>query len=399
MYGGGHGGGHHNLGQPVSRVFFLVAGEPSGDRLGAALMAGLREVEPAAEFHGIGGAEMQASGLNSLFPMHELSVMGLAEVLPKYFALKRRIRQTSGAVLALNPDAMISIDSPDFSFRVAKQVKAASAIRTVHYVAPTVWAWRAGRVAKLRGVIDQMLALFPFEPPYWQGKIACDFVGHPIAAEPLANMNDLPQDIVKDRKTLLVLPGSRQSEINRLAPVFGAALHRIVAAQPDLQVTVAAARAVAASLRQHMVNWPKDCILFDPRDLSVGQAEAQKRAIYAQADFALAASGTVSLELAAAGTPMVVAYDLARVSRMIMRKLYRQDTVTLVNLISETRHVPEFLLENCTPQKVADGVISLMAAPEAQAAQKSAMQVTMTALGQAGAAPGLRAAKAIMARL
>ncbi|EBA02929.1 lipid-A-disaccharide synthase [Rhodobacterales bacterium HTCC2150] len=378
-------------------VFFLVAGEPSGDRLGAALMKGLRELVPDVVFHGVGGVEMQAAGLNSIFPMDELSVMGLAEILPKYFALKRRIKQTAEAVIELSPDALITIDSPDFSFRVAKQVKAASDIRTVHYVAPTVWAWRPGRVAKLQGVIDQMLALFPFEPKYWaDSSIQCDFVGHPIVAEVAANPADLPAVIDEKRKTLVVLPGSRKSEIKRLAPIFGAAIHKIKAVHPDLQITVAAARSVANELTQQMESWPAGCLLFDPSGMSVETAEAQKRAIYAQADFALAASGTVSLELAAANTPMVVAYDLAPLSRIIMRRLYRQDTVTLVNLISDTRHVPEFLLENCTPDKITKGVTSLMNSDQVQMRQRDAMSDTMAALGQGGEAPGLRAAKAIL---
>ncbi|HGG63156.1 MAG TPA: lipid-A-disaccharide synthase, partial [Rhodobacteraceae bacterium] len=167
--------------------FYLIAGEPSGDALGAALMAGLKELQPDVDFAGVGGPLMQAQGLDSQFPMDELSVMGLAEVLPKYRALKRRIAECAEAVLAQKPDALITIDSPDFCLRVAKIVKAQSNTRTIHYVAPSVWAWREGRAAKMARVIDHVLALLPFEPPLMQAAgMGCDFVGHPVVSEPQA---------------------------------------------------------------------------------------------------------------------------------------------------------------------------------------------------------------------
>ena len=170
---------------------FILAGEPSGDKLGGALMAGLRTLRPDVVFEGIGGVQMQAAGLQSRFDMSELSVMGLAEILPKYHHLKRRIAETAQAVIALQPDVLITIDSPDFSLRVAKLVKAGSTIRTVHYVAPTVWAWRPGRAGKMARYIDHVLALLPFEPPLMQAAgMRCDFVGHPVVAEPVATEAD-----------------------------------------------------------------------------------------------------------------------------------------------------------------------------------------------------------------
>ena len=172
--------------------FFIVAGEPSGDRLGAALMGALRTLHPDARFAGVGGALMQAQGLVSLFPMEELSVMGIIEVLPKYRALKRRIAQTSAAALAFAPNALITIDSPDFCLRVAGLVKAATPdLRTIHYVAPSVWAWRPKRSVKMARVIDHVLALLPFEPPLMQGAgMSCDFVGHPVVSEPVASADE-----------------------------------------------------------------------------------------------------------------------------------------------------------------------------------------------------------------
>jgi len=171
---------------------FVVAGEPSGDRLGGALMAGLSQLSPGVEFAGVGGTAMQGQGLNSLFDMSELSIMGIVEVAPKYFHLKRRIREVAEAALAFAPDVIVTIDSPDFCLRVARLVKAASDIPTVHYVAPSVWAWREGRATKMAKVIDHVLALLPFEPPLMQAAgMGCDFVGHPVVAEPVASGTDI----------------------------------------------------------------------------------------------------------------------------------------------------------------------------------------------------------------
>src|SRR5690606_18098043 len=206
---------------------FLIAGEPSGDRLGGALIAGLRELDPALEIAGIGGESMAAQGLASLFPMSELSLMGVWEILPKYRALKRRIAQTAQAVIAAAPDVLITIDSPDFGLRVARLVRAAApGIRTVHYVAPSVWAWRPGRAAKMAEVIDHVLATLPFEPPLMRADgMSCDFVGHPVVAEPVASPEEAAafrarHGIAADAPLVLCLPGSRQGEVARLGPRF-----------------------------------------------------------------------------------------------------------------------------------------------------------------------------------
>ena len=377
---------------------FIIAGEPSGDKLGGALMAGLRSLQPEIEFRGIGAEHMATQGLQSRFDMRELSVMGLAEILPKYRALQARIRETADAVVAWAPDVLITIDAPDFSLRVARRVKAQSAVRTVHYVAPSVWAWRPGRAAKMAQVIDQVLALLPFEPPFMTAHgMRCDFVGHPVVAEPVATAAEA-EDFraahgIGAGPLVAVLPGSRQAEVRRLAPVFGAALGVLAQRQPGLRVVVPAAAAVADAVAAAVRGWPVEAILVDPRTPG---AEAQKRAAVAAADAALAASGTVSLELAAAGTPMVIAYDMNRLSLKLITWMMRIDTVTLVNLVSESRTVPEFIGAACTPEAVAGGLLAVLDAPEAQ---RQAMALTMQRLGQGGEAPGLRAARAVLADL
>ncbi|MFU8863738.1 MAG: lipid-A-disaccharide synthase [Rhodobacterales bacterium] len=379
---------------------FVIAGEASGDKLGAALMAGLRKLaEP--EFSGIGGSLMQAEGLQSLFPMDELSIMGLAEVLPKYRHLKRRIRQTADAVLAARPDVLVTIDSPDFCLRVAKLVKAQSDIRIVHYVAPSVWAWRPGRAAKMAKVVDQVLALLPFEPPYMQAAgVDCDFVGHPVVAEPQASAAEA-QDFrtrhgIGDAPLLLALPGSRRGEVARLSPRFGEALARVMQTHPDLRIVVPTTANVTPLVRDLAARWPGAPLVLDPADMSNALYQAEKRSAFRAADYALAASGTVSLELAAADTPMVIAYDMNPISRILIGMMLRIDTVTLVNLVSETRSVPECLGRNCTPDKIATALHDLMQAPDAQ---RAAMRLTMERLGAGGQAPGLRAAHAILEKL
>ncbi len=383
----------------MTRVF-LIAGEASGDKLGAALMAGLKSLGPV-EFIGVGGPLMQAEGMESLFPMDELSVMGLAEILPKYRALRARMVETADAVLAAQPDVLITIDSPDFCLRVAKRVKAASDMRTVHYVAPTVWAWRPGRAAKMARHIDQVLALFPFEPPYMQAAgMECDFVGHPVVAEPQATQQDITDFRAKydlgDAPMLLVLPGSRRSEVSRLMPVFGPALGRIAAKRPDLKFVVPTTANVTEMVQDLATDWPVESLILDPRDADAAQYATEKRAAFAEAEAALAASGTVSLELAAARTPMVIAYDMSWLSRQIIGRMLLTDTVTLVSLVSDTRVIPEYIGDECRPELIAAGMLKVMENPKTQL---EAMELTMIRLGQGGEAPGLRAARAVMARL
>jgi lipid-A-disaccharide synthase len=367
---------------------FVIAGEASGDKLGAALMAGLKTLRPEVEFDGVGGPLMQAEGLESRFPMEELSVMGLAEILPKYRALKARIRQMAEAIIATKPDVLITIDSPDFCLRVARLVKAGSDLRTVHYVAPTVWAWRPKRAEKMARHIDHVLALFPFEPPLMQAAgMDCDFVGHPVVAEPVAS--DAEAAALGSGTVVLVLPGSRKGEVGRLADRFGKAVAKIAVSVPDARFVIPTTRGVHDLVQAQVKHWATPVTVLPP-------GSPDKAAWFKRADVALAASGTVSLELAASGTPMVIAYDMAWLSRIIISRMLLVDTVTLVNLVSDTRVVPEFIGDACQPGPIADAVLAVLADPQAQ---QAAMALTMERLGQGGEAPGLRAAKAVLERL
>ena len=371
---------------------FLIAGEASGDKLGAALMAGLRDLAPGVEFSGIGGAEMTDAGLTSLFDMQELSLMGLVEILPKYFHLKRRIRQTAQAVLDFAPDVVVTIDSPDFCLRVARIVRARGRVPIVHYVAPSVWAWRPGRAARMAPLVDHVLTLLPFEPPLMQAAgMAATFVGHPVVAESRASEAEArafrAEHGLAGAPLLLVLPGSRRGEIARLGPVLGAALPDIVTAVPGLRLVVPVAPGRMDEVAALMRGWPGGPLLIAPEEA------AAKRAAFRAADAALAASGTVALELAANETPMVVAYDMNPISRAIIKRMMLTDSVNLVNLVSESRVVPEFIGANCRAELIAPAMIEVLRAPTAQLQE---MRLTMERLGAGGEAPGLRAARAVL---
>ncbi len=377
---------------------FLIAGEPSGDALGAALMAGLKDLSPGLRLSGVGGPLMEGQGLSSLFPMEELSVMGLLEVLPKLPRLKARIRQTADAVLASGADALVTIDSPDFCLRVAGLVRAARPdFRTIHYVAPTVWAWRPGRAAKMAPIIDHVLALFPFEPPLMEAAgMSCDFVGHPAAhalratpaeAAAFRATNAIPPDA----PLLLLLPGSRMGEVTRLLPRFRETLALLRDRHPGVRAVLPTVRGTEPLVRKALAaEATAPLILTD--------AEA-KRAAFAAADLALAASGTVSLELARNRVPMVIGHDFNRLTFALMRRAALIDTVTLVNIVSDTRAVPELLGPACRPPAMAGALDRILSDPDARAAQRQAADLTMARLGEGAEDPGLRAARSVLAHI
>lgn len=381
---------------------FVVAGEPSGDKLGQAVMGALRDRSPEVRFAGVGGPLMQGEGLRSLFPMEELSVMGLAEVLPRYVHLKRRIRQAAEAAHAFDPDVVLTIDSPDFCLRVARLIRGRRTGRRpllTHYVAPSVWAWRPSRAEKMASSVDHVLALLPFEPPMMEvAGVSCDFVGHPVVAEPVAS----PEEARAFRATygfgdaplILALPGSRKGEVTRLAPIFGETLARVLGERPGARIVIPAADTVLSELEDFVRDWPGKPLILAPATDAVTQAA--KRAAFRAADVALAASGTVSLELAAAGTPMVIGYDMNWLSREIISRMLLVDTVTLVNLVSDTRVVPEFLGKACRPEPMVEALLGLLDDPRSQ---QAALDLTMERLGRGGVPPGMRAALSILQQL
>ncbi|MHA3978620.1 lipid-A-disaccharide synthase [Halovulum sp. GXIMD14794] len=383
---------------------FIIAGEPSGDRLGAALMAGLKaETDGQVRFSGIGGPLMEGEGLQSLFPMDRLSVMGLTEVLPRLPELLRLIRQTGDAVGQASPDALITIDSPDFCLRVAKRARAARPdLRTIHYVAPSVWAWRPGRADKMAKVIDHVLALLPFEPPYMTAAgMSCDFVGHPVIETPpvtdaeAAAFRDA-HGIAGDAPLLCVLPGSRAGEVSRHGALFREVLDRLSAARPGLRAVIPTVSTRAEAVRELFAGAPSDPVILDPSRLPGAEAETRKRYAFAASTAALAVSGTISLELAFARTPMIVAYRASPISAYLAKRLVKVRYASLVNILEDRAIIPEYLFEQATAGALTEATGALLDDHEARATQVAGFGDAMHALGQGGDPPGLRAARSVL---
>ena len=377
-------------------LIFLIAGEPSGDVLGARLMAALREASGGkVRFAGIGGDRMMAEGLVSLFPMEELALFGLAELLPRLPNLLRRLRQTVEAILSLSPDAVVTIDAPDFCFRVGKRIrKKGRHIPLIHYVAPTVWAWRPGRARKIARFLDHLLALLPFEPPYFErAGLPCTFVGHPIVesgadrgeGDRFRSLHGLGPDV----PLLTVLPGSRRSEVGSLLPDFAATVAILAQRYPDMRVVIPTLPRMAGMVAEGTRNWPVPVILV--------QGDRDKYDAFAASRAALAASGTVALELALARLPSVIAYRIHPLTYRLYRRLIRVKYVNLVNIMLDRPLVPELLQENCVPDQLAEAVNRLMADPAARAEQISGVAEAAQWLGQGDRAPSRRAADTVLA--
>lgn len=374
-------------------LFFVVAGEPSGDALGERLMTALREEHDGpVRFAGVGGSGMTAAGLDSLFPMEELSVMGLAEVLPHVPRLLARIRETTQAALAARPDAVITIDSPGFSFRVARRL-AGQGIPLIHYVAPTVWAWRPGRAKRIAGFLDHLLALLPFEPPYFHAHgLDCTFVGHSVLESGADQGNGQAfrarHQIAADTPLLCLLPGSRRSETGRLLPVLEATIAALQASRPGLRTVLPAVPTLAETIRDPVRGWPVPPVVVD--------GEVEKFDAFAAADAAIAASGTVTLELAMAAVPAVIVYRVHPASAWLARRLVRVPHVGLVNILLGREAIPELLQGQCRPDRLVDVVGGLLDDPTIRTGQAAAYEAALARLGPSDPAPSRRAARVVL---
>ncbi len=366
----------------------LTAGEASGDALGARLMAALkRRTGGRVRFSGVGGPLTAAEGQDSLFPMAELSVMGLAEILPRARRLLARIEQAAGAIREARPDVLVTIDSPGFNLRLAARLRGRD-FPLVHYVAPQVWAWRPGRARKLPGVIDRLLALLPFEPEFFAAAgLDCRFVGHPVI-ESGAGRSDPERfratHAIGAAPLLVALPGSRRTEVRRHLSIFHETAALLRRRWPDLTCAIPAAPAVVGEVAAAALRWPGPAIV-------IGGVEAKFDA-FAAANAALAASGTVALELALSSCPAVIAYRAHPVTAAIVRRLLRVKRVSLANLLLEEDLQPELLQENCRPDRLAAAVSRMLDAPrEEQAAER-----LRRLLGGEGEPPSERAAAAVL---
>ena len=381
----------------TGRKVFLIATEESGDRLGAALMKVLRQrLGGAVRFEGVGGRAMAREGLDSLFPIEELSIIGLAAVAQQLPKILRLIRQTAAAATEAAPDVLVIIDSPDFTHRVARRVRARdSRIPIVDYVSPSVWAWRPGRARAMVSYVDHVLALLPFEPEAYRRLHGppCSYVGHPLT-EQLASLR--PNADEAARRTapppvLLVLPGSRRSEIRHHMTDFGNTLARLaeqgVAFEAVLPTMPHLQEAVAEGIRTWAVQ---------PR---VVIGEQEKRAAFRIAQAALAKSGTVTLELALSGVPMVAAYRTGAMEAWILRRAIKVNSVILANLVVGENVVPEYLQEDCTPEKLAAALGDLLGDSAQRRRQVEAFAKIDRIMSTGKQPPSVRAADIVLATM
>jgi lipid-A-disaccharide synthase len=373
----------------------LVCGEPSGDQLGGQLMTALKIVAgDSLRIEGVGGRMMAAQGLKSLYPVKDTAVMGLREVVPRIPLILRRVREVCDFAIATKPDAVVVIDAPDFTHRIARRLKRlAPQIPTIDYVAPQVWASRQYRAKAMARNFDLLLALLPFEPPFFEKfGLRTQFVGHPVI-ERAKLMTGGPElrarlGIAPDAPVLCVLPGSRSSEIRFILPVFKAAVGEIAKRVPGLVTLLPTVPHVAARVHAATADWPAP--------VHVIEGETDKYAAFKAANVALAASGTVTTELALARTPMVVAYRVGGLTYTLAQILFRFKYFALVNLLLDREAVPELLQDKATPAALADAVMPLLTDKAAAAKQAADLADVAKALGEGGEAPSLRAARAIL---
>jgi lipid-A-disaccharide synthase len=379
------------------RKIFLIATEESGDRLGANLMKVLRQrLGDGVRFDGAGGRAMAREGLTSRFPIEELSIIGFAAVVKQLPKILRLIRETADDVIEAEPDALVIIDSPDFTHRVARRVRVrAPRIPIVDYVSPSVWAWRPGRAHAMLRYVDHVLALLPFEPEAYRKLRGppCSYVGHPLT-EQLASLRPNAEEQARrdgSPPVLLVLPGSRRSEIRHHMAVFGQALGRLngegAVFEPVLPTMPHLQEAVAEAVK----DWP-----VKPR---VVVGEAEKRAAFRIAHAALAKSGTVTLELALSGVPMVTAYQVGAIEAFILRRAIRVSSVILANLVIGEDIIPEFLQENCTPEKLAQALRDVLSESALRRRQLEAFARLDAIMSTGNQPPSVRAADVVLATM
>jgi lipid-A-disaccharide synthase len=378
----------------VTRIF-VIAGEASGDVLGHRLMTALHRLDPNIVFSGIGGARMSEAGLISLFPMQELALMGLAEVVPKILHLQRRLKQTIAAIKAEKPHVLVTIDSPGFTLRVLKAIGPGGPKR-VHYVAPQVWAWHQSRVKNFPGLWEELLCLLPFEPAFFAPHgLHPVFTGHPVL-ESGADKGDAAafrarHNISPDAVPIMLMPGSRITETKRLLPVFRQTLALLNAEEKRLVPVLAAAAGVADAVAAQTADWTVRPIIL--------HGVAERYDAFAACKAALTKSGTSTLELAMAGVPMAVTYRVNPISGFLGRHLIKVPHVAMINLLAGRALVPELLQEQCRPEILAATVLALLRDPAQAAAQREGFAAALASLRAPAGAPSDAAAQAILAVL
>ena len=377
-----------------TQLIYLIAGEPSGDAIGALLMRALIKLtNNNIEFYGIGGPKMVGSGLSSLFPMQELSVIGLTEIIPKLPNLINRINQTVIDIIKTQPKVIITIDAPDFCFRVAKRLKK-SKIPIIHYVAPSVWAWRSSRAKEMVKHYNHILTLLPFEPPYFtEAGLPSTFVGHPVLESEAVSANAdrflKEYNINKNKKIVILLPGSRVGEIRQHLSIFLDTFLKLKKIIPDVYAVLIANETTFPLISKSAENWPFSHTIIND--------ELKKFDALASGDIALAASGTVSLELACVGTPSIITYRINPFSAWLAKQLIKVKYANLVNLILDREAIPEFIQKGCNSDNLSKKLSNLLLSPLVIRQQKADYEIALNSLKSKNSnKPSISAAKIIL---
>lgn len=372
----------------------LVATEASGDDRGAGLAAALRDrLGDGVRFVGAGGQKMAAEGVESIFDISELSILGVVDALAIYRRAMQLVDQTVELAVRERPDVVVLIDSWAFSLRVANRIrKRIPGLPLVKYVAPQVWAWRRGRAKVLARSVDHLLSIHTFDAPYFEAEgLPTTFVGNAALG---VDFHDADGDRLRRElgispvsEILLVLPGSRPSEIRRVLPPFADAVAQLQRDRPDLQVIIPAAPTVAAAVRSAVEIWPKKPFIVE--------GDRAKYDAMKAATVALACSGTVTIELALAGCPMVIAYKIDALTYALVNWLVRRP-ITLFNIAAKTMVAPEFIQEDCTGQKLAEAVVARLADPGLRETQAAKQLAALDIMGRGGPDPSTAAAEALI---
>ncbi len=375
-------------------MIYIIAGEPSGDLLASRLMRALRDKDPDIRFAGMGGETMAALGFESLFEISEISVMGILEVLPKLRQIMRRVNQVVEDIRKQQPDVVVTVDSWGFVHQILARLKKENiAIPKVHYVAPQVWAWKKGRAKTVARLVDRLMTLLPHEPPYFEKYgLQCTFVGHPVI-ENTANLANDPAAFkakygIPEQCTLMsVLPGSRHSEIKRLIPVFKQVLRQLKKTFPELYLVIPSVAAISKEIEVAFAD------LEIPHRVILGQYE--RYASFQASTFALAASGTVSLELTAFGTPHVITYKFGFITNKILKHFAGTKYANLINILADKFIIPEFVLENCREALITPKVLDLMQHSEKAKSQMDEARKYLLELKPGKAMPSENAAEVV----
>jgi len=381
----------------MKKHIFLIAGEASGDNLASRLMKEIKNSEGEdIFFSGVGGEKMEAEGLASIFPMSELSLLGFVELIPHIPHLLKRIEQTADAIISLKPDAVVTIDAPAFNNRVIKKLKEKQPdieIPLIHYVAPTVWAYKAHRAEKISKLYDHLLCLLPFEPPYFEKEnLPATFIGHPITEVSTLDYDDkflIDSGFTKDNLTLSIMIGSRSGEIKRLFPVFSKTVKLLSKKYNNLQTIILSTDRFHKELEELSANWPTNNIVVSDKNEKYSAAKFS--------DVALAKSGTGSIELSLNGTPVVIAYKVNPISAMMLKRMLQVDFVNLINIILNREVIPECLQKECNPDFIANRLSNLLDSEENRKIQLDQVENALIELGKGQEiAPSKKAANIVL---